>query len=65
MFCGGFINFRKSFDAAAYAIANTPGALRNLPVWHRICHQYGVDIDSMTDDEWEEFQRTVYMYAGY
>lgn len=48
--------YANSFIAAAMELAHTPEAEDNEELQNEICHKYGVFIENMTDDEFQEFE---------
>lgn len=55
---GGWI-YANSLVAAAIELAHTPEAVNNGELQNEICRKYGVFIDNMTDDEFQEFEHLI------
>lgn len=55
---GGWM-YANSLIAAAIELAHTHEAVDNEELQNEICHKYGVFIESMTDDELQEFEHLI------
>lgn len=55
---GGWI-YANSKLAAAMELARRPDAVNNPSLQDEICRNYGIFLENMTDDEFEEFENIV------
>ena len=58
------INYALSKLAAARELARNPKSNNNYPLQDYICRKHGVFLESMTQDEKEEFCRIVEEFMG-
>lgn len=55
---GGWM-YANSLIAAAMELARTPEAVNNEELQNEICRNYGIFMESMTDDEFQEFEHLI------
>lgn len=60
---GGWM-YANSKIAAARELSRTPAAVDNPSLQDEICRSYGVFLESMTDDEFTEFEGLVRRFAN-
>ena len=58
------INYALSKLAAARELAQNPRSNNNYSLQNNICRKHGIFLDSMTQDEKEEFCRIVEEFMG-